>query len=279
MLVMPILNTSKDGTTRIYNVEVRLKTAIKVKEKTELKGFEESDVIVNGSSFKKSIFNTKNQESNTVVNFIRNKNYRSIKKDFLITTRHTSDSNLYDLYNVEIPPRKVNLGLDNLYGKVIIDMQKEIPNIKRGRYVTFNELELDDYITDEKLSKLKELKEIARTDEEFEYLVVANNLGDLRSTLDFINLFDFKVIGESVILENQVTDLINLLESTQTREYRNLNSYYNMAKLNRKSYKRLSRLNKILNGKPISLIRKEEKGKVFVKTTDTKGNNNERKAA
>ena len=52
-----------------------------------------------------------------------------------------------------------------------------------------------------------------------------------------------------------------------------------MAKLNRKSYKRLSRLNKILNGKPISLIRKEEKGKVFVKTTDTKGNNNERKAA
>lgn len=279
MLVMPILNTSKDGTTRIYNVEVRLKTAIKVKEKTELKGFEESDVIVNGTSFKKSIFNTKNQESNTVVNFIRNKNYRSIKKDFLITTRHTSDSNLYDLYNVEIPPRKVNLGLDNLYGKVIIDIQKEIPDIKRGRYVTFNELEIDDYITDEKLDKLKELKEIARTDEEFEYLVVANNLGDLRSTLDFINLFDFKVIGESVILENQVTDLINLLESTQTREYRNLNSYYNMAKLNRKSYKRLSRLNKILNGKPISLIRKEEKGKVFVKTTDTKGNNNERKAA
>ena len=97
MLVMPILNTSKDGTTRIYNVEIRLKTAVKVKENTELKGFGEADVIVNGSSFKESVFNTKNQENNVVVNFIRNKNYRSDKKDFLITTRHNSNSNLYDI--------------------------------------------------------------------------------------------------------------------------------------------------------------------------------------
>ena len=32
MLIMPILNTSKDGISRIYNVEVRLKNAIKVKK-------------------------------------------------------------------------------------------------------------------------------------------------------------------------------------------------------------------------------------------------------
>ena len=129
MLIMPILNTSKDGISRIYNVEVRLKNAIKVKKDINLRGYEEADVIVNGSSFKNSIFNEKNQESNVVVNFIRNKNYRSDKKDFLVTTRNHSNSNLYDLYSIEVPPRKVTTGLDNLYGKVIIDMQKEIPDI------------------------------------------------------------------------------------------------------------------------------------------------------
>lgn len=276
---MPILNTSKDGTTRIYNVEVRLKTAVKVKENTELKGFDESDIIVNGSSFKKSIFSSQKSDGSVVVNFIRNKNYRSSKKDFLITTRHNSDSDLYDLYSVELPPKKVNLCLDNLYGKVITDLQKEIPDIKRGRYLSLNGIGLDEYITEERMAKLIHIKQMAKNDEEFEYLALANNLGDLKSTLDFINLFDFKVIDESIILESQVTDLMKLFNNTYTRESRNLNSYYNLAKSNKESYRKLSKLSKILYGKPASLIHKEEKGKIFVKTSDIIGKNNERKAA
>ena len=279
MLVMPILNTSKDGTTRIYNVEVKLKTATKVKENTKLKGYEEADVIVNGSSFKKSIFNTKNQENNVVVNFIRNSNYRSDKKDFLITTRHNSYSNLYDLYSVEMPPKKVTAGLDNLYGKAIIDIQKKIPDIRRGRYVVLSELGIDDHITDERLTKLKDVVNLAKNDEEFEYLVLANNLGDLKSTLDFIKIFDFKIIDESIILESQVTDLIGLLENTYTRESRNLSSYYEIARSNKESYRRISKLSKIICGKPINLIHREEKEKVFVKTQDTMGKNNDQRAA
>lgn len=279
MLVMPILNTSKDGIARIYNVEIRLKTAIKVKTETSIKDFEEADVIVNGSSFKKSIFNTKNQENNVIVNFIRNKNYRSNKKDFLITTRNYSNSSLYDLYSVEIPPRKVTTGLDNLYGKTIIDMQKEIPNIKRGRYVALSKLGIDEHLTEERLAKLKYGSETAKDEKELEYLILSNNLGDLKATVDFIKLFDFQVISESTILESQVTDLINLLEKTHTREFRNLDSYYNMAKENKVIYKKLSKLNQILYGKPINLIQKREKGKVFVKTSDTIGRNNEQKAA
>lgn len=279
MLIMPILNTSKDGISRIYNVEVRLKTAMKVKSNTILKGFEESDVIVNGSSFKNSPFNTKNQEDNVVVNFIRNKNYRSNKKDFLITTRHNSNSNLFDLYSVEIPPRKVTIGLDNLYGKVITDMQKEIPNIKRGRYLSLEKIGVGEHLTEERIAKLKYLSEIAKDDKDFDYLLLSNNMGDLKTTLDFIKLFDFKVIGESTILESQITDLIHLLEETHAREFRNLSSYYHMAKKNKKIYKNMSKLNQILYGKPINLIQNREKGKVFVKTTDTIGRTNESKSA
>lgn len=275
MLIMPILNTSKDGISRIYNVEVSLKSAVKVKKDTNLKGFEEADVIVNGTSFKNSIFNTKDQENNVVVNFIRNKNCRSNKKDFLVTTRHHSNSSLYDLYSIEIPPRKVTTGLDNLYGKVIIDMQKEIPDIERGRYLSLDEVGVGEHLTEERLDKLKYIAETAKDDKDFEYLVLSNNMGDLKSTIDFIRMFDFKVIGESTILENQVTDLISQLEKTKTREYRNLSSYYDMAKKNKLVYKKLSKLNQILYGKPINLIQKRERGKVFVKTADTIGRTNE----
>lgn len=279
MLIMPILNTSKDGISRIYNVEVRLKSALKVKKNTNLKGFEEADVIVNGSSFKNSVFNTKNQENNVVVNFIRNKNYRTNKKDFLVTTRHNSNSSLYDLYSIEIPPRKVTTGLDNLYGKVIVDMQKEIPDIERGRYLSLDEVGVGEHLTEERLAKLKYITETAKDDKDFEYLILSNGMGDLKSTIDFIRMFEFEVIGESTILENQVTNLINLLEKTKTREYRNLSSYYDMAKKNKSVYKRLSKLNQILYGKPINLIQKREKGKVFVKTADTIGRTNEPKSA
>lgn len=275
---MPILNTSKDGISRIYNVEVRLKSAVKVKKDTNLKGFEEADVIVNGSSFKNSIFNTKNQENNVVVNFIRNKNYRSDKKDFLVTTRKHSNSSLYDLYSIEVPPRKVTTGLDNLYGKVIVDMQKEIPDIERGRYLSLDDIGVGEHLNAERLAKLKYISETANNDKEFEYLILSNSMGDLKSTIDFIRLFEFEVIGESTVLENQVTDLINSLEKTKTREFRNLNSYYDMAKKNKSVYKKLSKLNQILYGKPINLIQKREKGKVYVKTTDTIGRKNEQKS-
>ena len=132
MLVMPILNTSKNGISKIYNVEVTLKTAAKVKKDTKLRGFSESDIIINGTSFNDSVYNIKNKQPNVIVNFLRNNNFRANKKDFLITTRENSNSNLFDLYNVDMPPRKITAGLDNLYGSVVIDMQKEIPNIKHG---------------------------------------------------------------------------------------------------------------------------------------------------
>ena len=201
------------------------------------------------------------------------------KKDFLVTTRHNSNSSLYDLYNIEIPPRKVTTGLDNLYGKVIIDMQKEIPDIKRGRYLSLAEVGVGEHLTEERLAKLKYISETSKDDKEFDYLILSNSMGDLRSTIDFIRMFEFEVVEESTVLENQVEDLINQLEKTKTREYRNLKSYYDMAKKNKVVYKKLSKLNQILYGRPINLIQKREKGKVFVKTTDTSGRKNEQKSA
>lgn len=265
MLVMQILNTGKDGINRIYNVKVSLKEATKVKESTSLRGFGESDIIVNGSSFNESVFNTKNHDSSVITNFIRNKNYNSTRKDFLVTTRSNSDSKSYDLYNVSIPLKKVTSGLDNLYGKAIIDMQKEIPNIKKGRYISLLDLGVCDHINDEKISSLKYLVDKSTNEEELNYLLIANNLGNMKSTIDFIKQFDFTIISEATIKEEDYNKLLSSLQYTHSKDARNLRRYYQIAKDNKECYEKLSKINKILYGKSINLIKKKEKQKILRK--------------
>ncbi len=280
MLVMPILNTSKNGVTKIYNVEVKLKTATKVKKDTSLKGFEESDIIVNGSSFKKSIYNSKKQDYHVITNFIRNHNYHSDRKDFLITTRTNSNSNLYDLYSVEVPLKKVTVGLDNLYGKVIVDMQKEIPNIKKGRCLSLNELGVDEHITDDKIDRLKYLVTNVTTDSDLDYILYTNNLGNLKSTIEFIKQFDFTIISEATITEEQVKNLLEPLQYTYSQHAKSLGNYYKTAKSNQDTYRKLSIISQILYSKPINLIQNKEKQKVFMKKTEGKlGVTNDQKAA
>ena len=279
MLVMQILNTGKDGINRIYNVKIALKGASKVKKSTSLRGFGESDIIVNGSSFNNSIFNTKNHDESVVVNYIRGKMYNSSKKDFLVTTRSNSDSKLYDLYNVSIPAKKVTSGLDRLYGKAIIDMQKEIPNINKGRYVSLLDLGICDHISDEKIDMLKYFVDKARNEDELNYLLLTNNLGNIKATIDFIKQFDFTIISEATIKEDDFNKVLSSLNYTSSRDARNLKRYYNIAKDNKDCYESLSKINRILYGKSINLIQKREKSKVLVKGTENKLRDSERNAA
>lgn len=279
MLVMQILNTGKDGINRIYNVKIALKGASKVKKSTSLRGFGESDIIVNGSSFNNSIFNTKNHDESVVVNYIRGKMYNSSKKDFLVTTRSNSDSKLYDLYNVSIPAKKVTSGLDRLYGKAIIDMQKEIPNINKGRYVSLLDLGVCDHISDEKIDMLKYFVDKARNEDELNYLLLTNNLGNIKATIDFIKQFDFTIISEATIKEDDFNKVLSSLNYTSSRDARNLKRYYNIAKDNKDCYESLSKINRILYGKSINLIQKREKSKVLVKGTENKLRDSERNAA
>ena len=270
MLVMPILNTSKNGISKIYNVEVTLKTAAKVKKDTKLRGFSESDIIINGTSFNDSVYNIKNKQPNVIVNFLRNNNFRANKKDFLITTRENSNSNLFDLYNVDMPPRKITAGLDNLYGSVVIDMQKEIPNIKHGRYIDLEKLGVSDHITSDKIDKLKNVIQNKKinTNEELNYLLQANGISDLKSTLDFMNLFDFKIIDESIIKEEDMNNMIASFNNTYSKDFKSLKKYKKIASHNKDVYGKVTYLNQLIYGKPINLIHKAEKEKIKVYKND-----------
>lgn len=266
MLVMPILiNANKQSHAKICNVEVKLKNATKVKKGTTLKGYGESDIIVNGSAFNHSVYDIANKKPNVVVNFIRNSNMRSDKKSFLISTRTSSDSPLFDLYSVEFPLRKVSIGLDNLLGSTILDMQKEIPNITYGRDIDLKQLGVDANITDEKLNKLRYIVENVEDKTKWEYLFAANGIGDLKSTLDFMNLFDFSIISEATLPKNQLDSIIDCFSYTYSQNFKRLQKYYDKASHNRDVFHKLNTLSQLIYDKPIHLIHRKEDEKVLVR--------------
>lgn len=272
MLVMPILNKNKKtGVSRIFNVAVTFKGASKVKAETTLKGFGEGDVIVNGVSFNDSVYRNMGKDPNTVVNFIRNNQYRSSKKDFLITTRKYSDSTFYDLYNVDIPPKKISAGLDNLLGAVLIDLQKEIPGVSvKSRYLRLKDLGVDFHITPEKIEKLRYIIENVDDHTKRDYLFAANGISDLKATVDFMNLFDFTIIEGSTIKEEEFTYFLDHFQKFGSKDYRSLKRYHEIASDNKEVYQQLSRISELIYNKPINLIHSEKEKVLVMKKGDTK---------
>lgn len=259
MLILPIVNRN-----RVLNVEVKLKKVEKIKKGISFDDMNESDIMVNGRVFSKSTY-TKDQDESAVVEFIRN-NSLIHKNGYLITTRENSDSSLYDVYAVPNPPKAVNKGLDNLYGSVVTDMRKEIPNVKRGRYISFEKLGVDKHLTDEKIAKLQRIVKEERDQSKWPHLFKEADIADLPETIDFINSFDCTVISDTTISEDVLEDTLFSLEKLQTKDYRNLKNYHEIAKSNKQVYSKISLVNQLIYDRPLELIRSSSsKNKQLVK--------------
>ena len=259
MLILPIVNRN-----RILNVEVKLKSANKIHTGVKFSDAVESDIIVNGQNFSKSIYNDEKSDI-AVLNFIRNSSLR-YKRKYLITTREESSSDLYDVYEVSQPPKRVNQALDNLYTSVITDMRKEIPGTKKGRYVSLQKLGVSEYLTDEKIEKLENIVKNVKDKSKWPILFDEAGILDLIDTLNFMEYFDCTVISDTTIPENNLQEIIDSLSKLNTRDSKNLSNYYNMALSNRDIYAKISYINKIIYDRPLTLIQStKQKQKQLVK--------------
>ena len=270
MLILPIVNRN-----RILNVEVKLKTADKIRTGIKFSDAGESEVIVNGKRFSESSFKDTRTDG-AALDFIRTNSIR-FRRNYLITTREEASSSVYDVYEVEQPLKKVNDGLDNLYTSVITDMRKEIPGNKRGRYLSLEKIGVGDHLTDEKIDLLQDIVRSVRDTREWPTLFERAGIADLADTLEFVKQFDCTVVDDTTIPEDSLQEIVNALKKLNTRDSRNLVNYYNMAMSNRDIYAKLSTVNKILYDKPLTLIQsKRQKTKQLVKSM---GENNNGQAA
>ena len=251
MLVLPIVNRG-----RIMHVKISLKDAEKIHNSVILEGTKESDVIVNQQPFSESSY-LHDKEDSSVVNFIRNTSLIS-HNDFLVTTREESESNRYDVYQVKQPPKFINAALDNLYASAITDMRKEIPNVKKGRYLSFEKLGLGNHLTDEKLSRLQQIVRTERKSSRWPQLFEQAGIADIPRTLEFLNHFDCTIISDTTLPEETIQTSIAAMEPLNTQEYRNLKKYYQMAQSNQDIYSRLSVAYHSIYNQPYRLIMSEK---------------------
>ena len=264
MLILPIINNN-----RIMNVELKIKTASKIKKNVSYEDAFESDIVVNREKYIKSLF-AKSKEENAPIEFIRSKSIIH-PRNFLVVTKR-KENNKYDIYNLEQPPKKVNDGLDILYSKAITDLRQEIPDkTNRGRYVSLEEIGLNKELTNEKISKLQEIVKESKNDHLEDKLKEAGVL-DLKEILEFFNIFQCMILSDTIIPEQSLNDTLSALSNIHTRDYKNLNKYYKMAKDNTDAFIKLSFINKILYDKPLSIVHSsKEKQKVLKKEENDYG--------
>lgn len=254
MLVLPIVNRG-----RIMNVRISLKDAEKIHNSVVLEGLKESDVVVNQQLFSESSY-LYDKEDSSVVNFIRNTSLIS-HNDFLVTTREENGSNRYDVYRVKQPPKFINEALDNLYASVITDMRKEIPNVRRGRYLSLEKLGLGESLTDEKLSKLQQIVRSEPNSSRWTQLFEQAGIADISRILEFLNHFDCTIVSDTTLPENTIQTAIAAMEPLNTQEFRNLKKYYQIAQSNQDIYSRLSVAYHSIYNQPYRLIMSEKQKK------------------
>lgn len=259
MLILPIVNKN-----RILNVQITLKNAEKIRKRVSFPDAEESEIIVNGKKLSESIYKN-SKEDKAALNFIRF-NTLHYPRNYLITTKQERDSQFYDVYEVAPPPKKVSEELDNLYGRVLTDMRKEVPGTNKGRYLSFEKVGLDKNLTDDKIMKLQQIVREERDTTKWPTLFEMAGVADLTATIHFIQNFDCTVVADTTIPENSLNDTLKALEVIRTRDSKNLRNYYTMAQKNRDIYAKLSYISKLVYNRPLNLIKSnKQKQKQLIK--------------
>ena len=260
MLILPIVNKK-----RVMNVEVRLKNAEKIRKGVSFDDANESEIIINREKFSLSSFSDL-KDAMAPIDFIRSKTLL-YPRSFLVTTKENAESKLYDVYEVAPPPKKINDNLDRLYSKAILDMVKEIPGSeKRGRYLSFENIGIDKHLSNDKIATLQRIIRENRDTSMWPRLFQEAGVADLSDTIDFIKNFECTVLSDTSISEDSLEETLKALSNIHTRDYKNLNNYYKMAKSNTDIYTRINYINKILYDKPLSLIRaKKQDAKKLIK--------------
>lgn len=262
MLVLPIVNRR-----RVMNVQIKLKDALKIRKGVMFEDAKGSDIIVNREKFSESSFGT-SRDAKAPIDFIRS---RSIlhPRSFLVTTKEESDSAYYDVYEVPQPPKKVNDSLDKLYSKAITDMRKEIPGkMQRGRYISFEDLGIHEHLSDERIAMLQRVIRESNGDADLGKKLAEAGIADLDEIVQFFQNFECTLLSDTSISEDSLQDTIAALSVINSRDYRNLKKYYNMAKSNTDIYTKISYINKILYDTPLTFSRGDSRQKQFVKKMD-----------
>lgn len=250
MLTLPIVNRN-----RVFNIAVSLKNAAKVGTVKTDYNIGPSDILIHNNKYSESYQSRNTSTPKSVMEFIRS-NAKIGKSNILISSKVHSDGT-YNIYTLDFPKDKVTDGLDNLLGALILDLKNE-SDVNKGRYLDFKKIGVFDCISENNLDKISYLAQNMSYINITKY-IEENNLRPLFSVLEIMNDFEFKVIKQSVVSQDDFLSMLEFFKATNSKDYYGLVNYYELAKENQKEYSKISKLNKIINNKPLELIQSDKK--------------------
>lgn len=257
---MNIIPVKKGG---IYSVELSFKDQEKIEENIYDENLLESDIDANSEKFSNSSF-SKSILDSAPTDFIRSRSIYYQRK-IKVSTHSRRDSKNYDVYLVAYPPKKINDGLDSLYGRAITNLRKEIPDSPaKGRYISLDKFGLNEIFTDEVVDKMKEIVEKEEDFSRWPELFMKAGIPDLHEEIEFLNIFDFTVLSNKPLPEKSLNDTIEALGVINSRDHRRLAKYAAMAESNSQILSNISYIKKVYE-RPQTLVRDNDKAKQFVK--------------
>ena len=228
MLVMPIINGDN-----VINLVVSFAEDQCKKEKANVNfgKIPPSQVIVNRKGFLGSTFSEVGG-SKAVVDFIRAFSILHSKVIYIITARNTNAYS-YDIYSVKPLPNKICDELDTLYGYLINDIRKRIPeNLARGKYLSLKKCGFGECFSVAKLAKIKRIVETYDDEAIRSQMFEKEGVSEMVAIAEEIaKLRIERAEGEPLPIESleKVKATFSIIN---TRDSRNLEKYHSIAKTN-----------------------------------------------
>ncbi|MCI5790148.1 MAG: hypothetical protein MR031_05625 [Tenericutes bacterium] len=249
MLIFPIVNNG-----RILNVKVSLKNASKIRRRVCIDNILVSDINVNGKNF--SEVKLYENKENNILRFIRENSV--YQRNFFVATRYAREEEVYDLYEVSLPPSKINEETDALFIKALIDLEKEVPDVYNSRYLALDRLGFDKLFDNKKLAIIRNIVLKENDVDRWEYYFRRYGVADLIDTILFLELFEFTIIEGATISEETFTNIIKSFSYLHTNDSKKLKRYYEIALNNKNIYDKMIYISEIVLGKKLRLIKREK---------------------
>ena len=264
MLILPVINKGK-----IFNAELKLVHCKKL-DKNIANTFDsakESDVIINGKSLRDSNWDKKDIMSFVKGNslnqprdfYVNTKNEQFNEKRYDIIGNRLQEKDTYETYKIANPYKLTSFNFEKLYDVMLLDIINKVPNKQNnGRYVSLKELGFDEVVNDQSIEQLENITNSVRDTSKWDPLFREYKIEDLVKYIDFFSLFEATVIPHSTVPKDEVENIVDKLSTIKTRDYKNLNKYYKIAKENTEIYKNLNKASNLLYGKPFRFVQSKK---------------------
>ena len=264
MLILPVINKGK-----IFNAELKLVHCQKLDENISntFDSAKESDVIINGKSLRDSNWDKKDIMSFVKGNslnqprdfYVNTKNEQFNEKRFDIIGNRLQEKDTYETYKIANPYKLTSFNFEKLYDVMLLDILNKVPNKQNnGRYVSLKELGFDEVVNDQSIEQLENITNSVRDTSKWDPLFREYKIEDLVKYIDFFSLFEATVIPHSTVPKDEVENIVDKLSTIKTRDYKNLNKYYKIAKENTEIYKNLNKASNLLYGKPFRFVQSKK---------------------